>query len=81
MPSDLTLAQASSLATEITLAKNYATTAINISTSNTTDIQDIKITQNTLKNKFDLLLDLLKTANISGLSDTSLNDLSFNTVN
>ena len=81
MPSDLTLAQASSLATEITLAKNYATTAINISTGNTTDIQEIKITQNTLKNKFDLLLDLLKTANITGLSDTSLNDLSFNTLN
>ena len=78
---DLTLAQASSLATEITLAKNYATTAINITSSNTTDIQEMKITQNTLKNKFDLLLDLLKTANITGLFDTSLNDLSFNTIN
>lgn len=77
---DLTLAQASSLATEITLAKNYASTAINISTNNTTDIQEIKITQNAIKNKFDLLLDLLKTANITGLSDTPLNDLSFNTI-
>ena len=79
--SDLTLAQASSLATEITLAKNYATTAINISTTHTTDIQEMKITENKLKNKLDLLLDLLKTANITGLSDTSLNDLSFNTLN
>lgn len=75
------LAQASNLATEITLSKSYATTAINISTGNTTDIQNIKITQKTLKNNFDLLLDLLKTVNITGLSDTSLNDLSFNTLN
>ena len=76
---DLTLVQASNLATEITLAKNYATTAVNISTNNTTDIQEMKIVQNQIKNKFDLLLDLLKTANISGLTDASLNDLSFNT--
>lgn len=75
---DLTLAQASSLATEVSLSKNYATTAINISTNNSTDVQDIKITQNEIKKNFDLLLDLLKTANISGISDSSLNDLTLN---
>lgn len=78
---DVTLVQASNLATEITLSKNYATTAVNIASNTTSDIQAVKITQIQLKNKFDLLLNLLQTANISGLTDASLNDLSFNTLN
>ena len=77
---DLTLAQASNLATEITLSKTYATTAVNIASNTTSEVQTVKITQNKLKNKFDTLLDLLKTAQISGLTDASLNDLSFNTL-
>jgi len=75
---DLNLVQATNLATEITLSKNYATTAINIASSTIADIQSVKITQNQIKNRFDQLLDLLKSANITGLIDASLNDISFN---
>ena len=76
--SDLTSIQASSLATEVSLAKNYASNAVNISSSLKTDIQNLKRDNELLKLNFDKLLDKLN--NVSVLQDLSLNDLSFSSV-
>ena len=73
--SDLTSVQASSLATEVTLAKNFASNAVNISSSLKIDIQNLKRDNELLKLNFDKLLDKLN--NVSLLQDLSLNDLSF----
>ena len=73
--SDLTSVQASSLATEVTLAKNFASNAVNISSSLKIEIQNLKRDNELLKLNFDKLLDKLN--NVSLLQDLSLNDLSF----
>lgn len=73
--SNLSSIQASSLATEITLAKNYATNSINIASSVKSDVQSLKIENELLKSNFDKLLHALNGVDL--LKDLSLNDLSF----
>ena len=73
--SDLTSLQASSLATEITLAKNYASNSVNIASSVKSDVQSLKRENEMLKLHFDRLLHALN--GIELLKDLSLNDLSF----
>lgn len=73
--SDLTSLQASSLATEITLAKNYASNSVNIASSVKSDVQTLKRENEMLKLHFDRLLHALN--GIELLKDLSLNDLSF----
>jgi len=72
---DLTSLQASNLATEITLAKSYATNSINIASSIKTDVQQLKTENAQLKLHFDRLLSALN--GVTLLQDLSLNDLSF----
>lgn len=73
--SNLTSLQASSLATEITLAKNYASNSVNIASSVKSDVQTLKRENELLKLNFDKLLHAL--SNVELLQDLSLNDLSF----
>jgi hypothetical protein len=73
--SDLTSIQASSLATEITLAKNYATNSVTMVVSLKSEVQTLKSDYEILKNRFNQLLDLLKNVDIS---DSSLNELKIN---
>ena len=73
--SDLTSIQGSSLATEITLAKNYATNSVNMVVSLKSEVQTLKTDYEILKNRFNQLLDLLKNVDIS---DSSLNELKIN---
>lgn len=87
MSSDLTLVQASALASEVSLAKNYAVKSNNLVNSLTTDLQalttnvyakDISlnlVTANltTMTSKLTALCDLLATADISGVSATDFN--------
>lgn len=70
--SDLTSIQASSLATEITLAKNYATNSVNMVVSLKSEVQTLKSDYEILKNRFNQLLDLLKNVDIN---DSTLNEL------
>lgn len=72
---DLTSLQASNLATEISLAKNYATNSINIASSVKTDVQQLKTENAQLKLHFDRLLSALN--GVTLLQELSLNDLSF----
>ena len=73
--SDLTSLQASSLATEITLAKNYASNSVNIASGVKADVQALKRENEMLKLHFDRLLHALNGVEL--LKDLSLNDLSF----
>tara|TARA_R110002072_G_scaffold256534_3_gene415392 strand:+ start:131 stop:367 length:237 start_codon:yes stop_codon:yes gene_type:complete len=73
--SNLTSLQASSLATEITLAKNYASNSVNIASGVKVDVQALKTENQMLKLHFDRLLDALNGVEL--LKDLSLNDLSF----
>lgn len=73
--SDLTSLQASSLATEITLAKNYASNSVNIASGVKSDVQALKRENEMLKLHFDRLLHALNSVDL--LKDLSLNDLSF----
>lgn len=72
---DLTSLQASNLATEISLAKNYATNSINIVSGVKTEVQQLKTENAQLKLHFDKLLNALN--GVTLLQDLSLNDLSF----
>ena len=72
---DLTSIQASSLATEITLAKNYASNSVNIAAGVKSDVQSLKVENEQLKLNFDKLLNALSSVTV--LQDLSLNDLSF----
>jgi hypothetical protein len=73
--SNLTSLQASSLATEITLAKNYASNSVNIASGVKVDVQALKTENQMLKLHFDRLLHALNGVEL--LKDLSLNDLSF----
>ena len=75
--SDLTSIQAAALATEITLAKNYAITSLNTATTVRTDTQTLETQVELIKTNFNKLLDAL--IGLSILSDISstLKDISF----
>ena len=73
--SDLTSIQASSLATEITLAKNYATNSVNMVVNLKSEVQSLKSDYEILTNRFNKLLDLLKNL---GIQDSTLNELKIN---
>ena len=73
---DLTSLQASNLATEITLAKSYATNSIDIASGLKTEVQQLKTQNALLKLHFDRLLTALNSVTL--LENLSLNDLSFN---
>lgn len=73
--SNLSSLQVSSLASEITLAKNYASNSVNIASSVKSDVQTLKRENELLKLNFDKLLHALN--GIELLKDLSLNDLSF----
>ena len=73
--SNLSSLQVSSLATEITLAKNYASNSVNIASSVKSDVQTLKRENELLKLNFDKLLHALNSIEL--LKDLSLNDLSF----
>ena len=89
MSSDLTLVQASALASEVSLAKNYAVKSNNLVNSLTTDLQALTtnvyvkdvslnvVTANltTVTSKLTALCALLATADISGVS---ANDFNYN---
>ena len=89
MSSDLTLVQASALASEVSLAKNYAVKSNNLANSLTIDLQALTtnvyakdvslnlVTTNltTVTSKLTALCALLATADISGVS---ANDFSYN---
>ena len=78
--SDLSLLQASALASEISLAKTYATKSNNLVNSLTNEHNQLKnvvyvndVSMNILMLKVQNLCDLLSQADISGVNDVSLN--------
>ena len=80
----LNLLQATALANEVNLAKNLATTSVNLSNTNTSALQNINIRLNntiaqltTLTNKFENLCNKLETATTANGGFIS-QDYSFN---
>ncbi len=81
----LNLLQATALANEVNLAKNLATTSVNLSNSNTTKLQDINIKINntnaqllSLTSKLENLCNRLEAADLSG--DFLLQNYSYSTL-
>ena len=75
----LNIVQATVLANEINLAKNLATTSVNLTNANTnnltkirTDLNNINLSVNTLSSKLEKLCDLLSQANLSNVDSDSL---------
>ena len=64
----LNLLQATALANEVNLAKNLATTSVNLNSSNTVKIQDINLKLNTLIYKLQSLCSKLEQAKTSGIA-------------
>tara|TARA_B110001452_G_C15240811_1_gene429570 strand:- start:1979 stop:2233 length:255 start_codon:yes stop_codon:yes gene_type:complete len=73
----LSVLQATALASEISLAKNLATTSVNKVNNLTTEVNNLRSdvfnSLNTLDSKFKNLCNLLASADISGVSDVSFN--------
>lgn len=78
--SNISLTQASVLASEVSLAKNYAIKSNNLVTSLSSELNDLKTNVfsntndlNLVISKLENLCNLLVQADISGVSDASLN--------
>lgn len=78
--SDLSVVQAVALASEVSIAKNQATKSINLVNSLTNDVNSLKTevnindaSLNVIFSKVQSLCALLSSADISGISDASLN--------
>jgi uncharacterized protein involved in exopolysaccharide biosynthesis len=70
---NLSLVQATALASEINLVKNQATQAINKVTTNSSNLESLRSEVNTLTTKIQSLSELLSQATITGVNDASFN--------